>query len=97
MGLPLRRSRDGVDIECGKVPSTSSSVYRSQMRSDAVVEPSLGDEVEDALERDDGEHRAAVVEPVDLGVYARVGRRMLRECSIGMQTVTLRHREVSAV
>ncbi len=67
------------------------------MRSDAVVEPSLGCEVEDAFERDDREHSAAVVEPVDLGVRACVGHGMLRECSIGMQTVTLRHREVSAV
>ena len=43
-----------------------------QMRSDAVVEPSLGCEVEDAFERDDREHRAAVVEPVDLGVLVTV-------------------------
>ena len=67
------------------------------MRSDAVVEPSLGCEVEHAFERDDREHSAAVVKPVDLGVRACVGHGMLRECSIGMQTVTLRHREVSAV
>ena len=43
-----------------------------QMRSDAVVEPSLGREVECAFERDDREHSAAVVEPVDLGVLVTV-------------------------
>ena len=68
-----------------------------QMRSDAVVQSSLGCEVEDAFERDNREHRAAVVEPVDLSVCARVVDGMLGECPIGMQTVTLRHREVSAV
>ena len=67
------------------------------MRSAAVVKPSLGCEVEHAFDRDDREHSAAVVKPVDLGVHACVGHGMLRECSIGMQTVTLRHREVSAV
>jgi hypothetical protein len=67
------------------------------MRSDAVVEPSLGCGVEHAFKRDDREHSAAVVEPVDLGVRACVGHGMLHECSIGMQIVTLRHREVSAV
>jgi hypothetical protein len=46
--------------------------------------------VEDAFERDDGEHNAAVVEPIDLGVRACVGHRMLCECPIGMQTGTLR-------
>ena len=68
-----------------------------QMRSNAEVEPSLGCEAEHAFERDDREHRAAVVEPVDLGVRVCVGHRMLRECSVRTQTVTLRHREVSAV
>jgi hypothetical protein len=59
-GLPLRQSRDSVDIERGKVPSTSSSVCVSvQMRSGAVVQASLGCEVEDAFERDDREQRAA--------------------------------------
>jgi len=59
-----------------------------QMRSDAVVQSSLGCEVEDALERDDREHRAAVVEPVNLSVRVCVGDRMLSERPIGMQTVT---------
>jgi len=68
-----------------------------QMRSDAVVQSSLGCEVEDAFERDDREHRAAVVEPVNLSVRACVGDRMLGECPIGMQTLALRHREVPAV
>ena len=68
-----------------------------QMRSDAVVQSSLGCEVEDALERDDREHRAAVVEPVNLSVRACVGDRMLSERPIGMQTVALRHGEVPAV
>jgi hypothetical protein len=48
------------------------AVNVEQMRSDAVVELSLGCEVEHAFERDDREHSAAVVEPVDLGVYTRV-------------------------
>ena len=43
-----------------------------QMRSAAVVKPSLGCEVEHAFERDDREHSAAVVEPVDLGVLVTV-------------------------
>ena len=68
-----------------------------QMRSDAVVQSSLGCEVEDAFERDDREHRAAVVEPVNLSVRVCVGDRMLSERPIGMQTVTLRHGEVPAV
>ena len=43
-----------------------------QMRSAAVVKSSLGCEVEHAFERDDREHSAAVVEPVDLGVLVTV-------------------------
>ncbi len=51
-----------------------------QMRSDAVVQASLGCEFEDAVERDDREHRAAVVEPANLSVRACVFDCMLGEC-----------------
>jgi hypothetical protein len=46
-----------------------------QMRSDAVVQSSLGCEVEDAFERDDREHRAAVVEPVNKTAVPRTSAR----------------------
>jgi hypothetical protein len=57
------------------------------MRSDSVVQASLGCEVEDAFERDNREHRAAVVEPVNFTVGARVVDCVLDECPIGMETL----------
>jgi len=53
------------------------------MRSDSVVQASLGCEVEDAFERDDREHRAAVVEPVNFRVGARVVDRVLASTRAG--------------
>jgi hypothetical protein len=61
------------------------------MHLSSEVQPSLGCEVEDAFERDDGENRAAAVETRDVGVGARVGHRMLRESPVEMETVALRH------
>ena len=60
-----------------------------QVRDDAQVEIAYVVEVEDALECNDGEDSAVVVESINLGVCGGVFRRDLRDRAVGVERLTL--------